>query len=237
MSTICINQPEGLGDIIFLMTLVRRLAEVHDARRVLWPVNPQWVEGLRRAYPDIDFIDKQEVRLDYEAKAAHTWMGMSVIPLRWAHEHVHKGPMDFMRAKYEMYSQDWTTWKMRGEFERTDINEIALYSRLNPGQKINPYTLINNRYKSDESGIYSGPLFKLSTQEVVVMESIPNFSLFDWSRVIMNAREIHTVGTSLIYLLELLQPTCKIYIYPRIPQHRDHRRYEYILRSCDYVLK
>lgn len=232
--SILINQPAGLGDIIFSMSMVRALSDEYGD--VLWPVQQQWVEGLRRAYPDIKWIDQREVKIDYERKDNYEYLGMWVLPLRFAHEKIKKGAVDFMRAKYEAYNDDWQDWMEDGEFERDENMETALCSRYRATALHRPYVIINNTYKSDGSGKAPFQIKVDDAIDYVYMEAIPGYSLFDWSKLLLNAKEIHTVGTSLIYILELIEPTCPIYIYPRLPQHRDHRRYDYILRSCDYRL-
>lgn len=229
-----VNQPEGLGDIIFSMALVRAMAEEYGD--VLWPVRREWVDGLRVAYPDIKFIDRGECKIDYERKDWHDWHGLNVWPLRFAHEAINKGHVDFLRAKYEAYKGTWEDWMENGEFEHNEINEIALMGALQIPQRTRGYVLVNQTYKSDETGKIAMGIFTDPGQPIVEMRSMSSFSLFDWSKVIINASEIHTVGTSILFLIELLKPKCKVYVYPRLPQHKDHRRYDYILRSCDYVL-
>jgi hypothetical protein len=55
------------------------------------------------------------------------------------------------------------------------------------------------------------------------------YSLFDWAAVMEQAVEIHTVSTSIIYLLELLHLRAHIYI--RRPDERSHSYYDYLLEQ------
>lgn len=236
MTSLYINQPAGLGDIIFSMSAVRQQASRYS--RVYWPVDPQWVEGLNRAYPDIRFISRAESIINHESRQEQivrdTPLGdLYIIPLRFS-DSLCRVPFKFcMKSKYSYFGLDWKDWQKDGTFEHTEELEIALKGKLRGNALHKQYVLINRIYKSDESGrAHNIPII----DRAIEMRHHEGFSLFDWSKLIMTAKEIHTVGTSLIYLIELLKPTCKVFVYPRQPQHRDHSRYEYILRSCDYVL-
>ena len=68
------------------------------------------------------------------------------------------------------------------------------------------------------------------------MRSIPGFSLFDWSLVIEKATEIHTVGTSINYLIELLEIEGKeVVLYKRLPDENHYENYDYILEKHSYI--
>jgi hypothetical protein len=47
------------------------------------------------------------------------------------------------------------------------------------------------------------------------MQLIEGFNLFDWCQVIENAAEIHTVETSICYLIEKMNTTKKLFMYAR----------------------
>jgi hypothetical protein len=54
------------------------------------------------------------------------------------------------------------------------------------------------------------------------MDILDGFTLFDWSKIIENASEIHTVSTSNLFLLETLTLKAdKINIYPRKPRENN----------------
>ena len=53
--------------------------------------------------------------------------------------------------------------------------------------------------------------------KIVNLAYIEGFTLLDWGKVIESASEIHTVSTSLIYMIEVLykKPMQNIHIYQR----------------------
>lgn len=231
MKTVIILQYFGIGDIIFSQSIARRF--INEGYHVVWPVEPYFVEGLRRAYPDITFVDWTKFPTDYNLKEDVETSGLRFIPLRWA-DQIMKVPFrDCMKSKYMLYKMPWENWKDGAIYLRDPKKEAQLFSMLGCGN--GPYTLCNTWYKSHGRGE-----IKILTNDGlprVNMQTLDGFSLFDWSLVIQRAENIHTVSTSIIYLLELLQLQAKkICIYIRRPQESSHKNYDYLLKSHPYTL-
>lgn len=188
----------GLGDIIFTQTLVRDIA---DGRRIIWGVEPLFADGLRMAYPDITWVDKDMLNVDYECMDDKVVSGVRILPIRWAAELLGVPYSQVMRAKYDLYGHDFMDWKRLAYYRRDSDRERGLMKLLGIEQG-DRYNLINQTYQSDVRGF----------RKIDIDNGLPNiylsvlngYSLFDWSLVIENATEIHTVETSIIYLLELL---------------------------------
>lgn len=224
-----INQFFGLGDIIFEQTAIHSMG--YD--NIIWPVEPQFVDGLNRAYPDISFVNKNSFNIDYERKDNYIIHDSVVIPMRFA-DSICKVPYwQCMQSKYVLLNQDWHSWKEKAMWERDKDREQLLFNMLR-GHSC--YNLINKTFGSNNAG----------RVDINVDNGLPNiymhehdgFSLFDWALIIENAANIYTVSTSIIYLLELLNLKAKeIKIYLRKPYEQDHRNYDYILTSHKYVLE
>ena len=95
------------------------------------------------------------------------------------------------------------------------------------------YTFVNKRDASNEKR-------RIETEEtgelpIIEMENIEGYSLFDWTSVILNATEIHTVSTSLLFMFEMLPITCPIHLYVRKPMEKDFSFVDYIF-TRDYIL-
>ena len=115
-----------------------------------------------------------------------------------------------------------TTFIIRRLFEHLGLKEGV------------PFRLINKRFTSLESKAVQIP----ESKEIqnIEMTSIPGFSLFDWSMVIEKATEIHTVGTSIVYLTELLELAAKeVVLYKRLPDENHFQNYDYILERHNYI--
>lgn len=225
-----INQYFGLGDIIFCMTLARKW--IKEGHEVTWPVFPQFVDQLNRAYPDVTFIDWTEVKCNYERKDEHDWNNYRVVPLRWNVDIMNVPYTQCMASKYDLFGLDYQDWRNGAMWERdSNIESILFFTQKEPTK---PYRIINNTFGSDSSlrVSISPPADHLAD---IFMRNIEGYSLFDWALLLENASEIHTVSTSLFYLLELLDITCPIHLYPRKPIEHDFRNIDYLFTK-PYIL-
>lgn len=217
------NQFAGIGDVIFAQTLAHNYLK--DGHSVLWPVLPQFVGGLQRAYPKIEFKDWKQVDIDYNRQETYLDWDRVVIPLRWAREILKVPYTDCMAAKYLLFLEPVERWREHAMWERDHTQERHLFDALGlkEGQ---PYNLINNTFRSDFSGkvrVKPG-----NDYPNVFMKHYEGFSLFDWHLTIRNAAEIHTVSTAILYMLEIMDLKQPIHLYPRQPDEVDFRNVEYL---------
>lgn len=226
-----ILQPFGIGDVIFSMGAIKMLND-----KILWPVLPEYASDLNRAYPDIHFIDWNLVKVDYNRKDRHFHQDAEVIPLRWQDVPI----WECMKNKFAYFGLDWKLWRPGAMWKRDYEKEFALVKRLDieRGEKFN---LINIKWGcQSRDGLRPGASY-VSFKAVdnglrnIVLDIIPGYSLFDWSTIIERAANIHTVSTSLLYLIELLRLSAKeIHLYRR-PNEKDFKNVDYIF-SKNYIL-
>lgn len=216
---IIINQPCGIGDIIFCMTIARRWKE--EGHEIYWPVLPQFLEGLKRGYPDIIFMDWRTIKIDYERKDEHDTVidgtQYRVIPLRWNVEIMNVPYFSCMSSKYSLFGWDFKDWKEKAMWWRDEEQENKLLDFYRSQSLTEGYNVVNRIYGSDMK--LSIPLSKINPGNgqfcLPLMGDKNIFSLFDYAKVLENASEIHTVSTSILYLLELLDIQCPIHLYER----------------------
>lgn len=218
----------GLGDNIFTISLLKQLCEAGD--NILYPVMPQNVEGLQRAYPDVTFVDYRLLNINYENKHEVKTLTYRTLPIRYADQIMRVDYSHCMRAKYDMYGLDYNTWRdvkpMRDEDRENSLswvfrgNEIPASGQYN---LISPYYGSNSQFKLDikpDNGLPN-----------VYMSSVPGYSLFDWQLLIENATTIHAVSSSIVYLLELLDlRATEVHLYPR------HHEPNTWLKNIEYLL-
>jgi len=232
--TIIPNQFFGLGDIIFTQTLVRRIA---DGRPIIWPVLPHFVEGLNRAYPDITFVDWQSMRIEYgrtdQFAFEHEELGdCTVLPLRWADTILKVPYNDCMKAKYLLYGMDFDDWRVDAKWLRDGLKELTLFKSfiLHSGVE---YDLINCFFGSETNKLSVDMQMSCQT---ISMATLSGYSLFDWQHVIQHAAAIHTVNTSIIYLLEMLELKApEIHLYQRPIKGQTFDNIRYLLKRHKYV--
>jgi len=221
---LCVLQHHGIGDVIFCQTLVRSLGN-YD---ITWPVQSQFIEGLKRAYPDIEWIPDTQSPVPLDIKR-DCWHGeYRVIPIRWSDQILKVPYRHVMKAKYDMYRMPFQTWKRDAMWKRDYEKENQLFKLLNLKPK--EYILKNLTFLSNSSR-------KIDIQiDGIEMKEIHGFSLFDWAKVFENAKEIHTVSTSILYILDMLD-TCPVNVYVRRPIERDHSFYSYIFTDKKFIYK
>lgn len=227
---IVVLQHFGIGDVIFCQTAIRNK---YPGEKIYWPVLTGYVEGLNRAYPDIEFVDSAGHEAMLALKEFTVYKGFNVVPLRWSYEIIKVPFWQCMMSKYLLFNMDYEIWKDKAMWVRDTEREQELfnYLGLREGES---FALVNTTFGSDFSGRVN---IKIPRTKTVTMRTIAGFSLFDWAYVIQKASVIHTVSTSIIYLLEMLELTAKvIHIYIRRPHESNHRNYDYLLKKHRYYL-
>ena len=231
VDTIIINQFQGLGDVMFMITIARKYIE--QGFKVLWPINSLFLD-IQKHYPDIDFIDMNLLKLNYNNRYPYKVSNCWVMPFRFSDYLVGVKYRDCMKSKYMYVGDNWETWKDKAEIKFDTRKALALFNILGikHGEK---FTLINRKFRSDFSG-EADIVMDLDNRNIE-MTPIEGFTLMDWYLVIMAASSIHTVGTSIIYLLELLnlKKSTQIHIYLREPDEKDFGNYEYIMQKHSYI--
>lgn len=222
----------GLGDCIFIITLLRKLAG--DTYKILYPVMPNYVEGLQRAYPDITFIPFTMVNVNYHCKEEYENEHYRYLPIRFAESVLGLPYTSCMSAKYSLFGLDYRTWKDNAKYERDFKLESLLMDsfKIEKGEK---YNLINRYFGSDYQ--YKVDINVDNGLRNIEMQSDLKFiSLFDWSSIIENATTIHVANSSILYLLELLELKAEsVNLYCRKPQESNFDNTSY-LHSKEYIL-
>ena len=215
-----ILQPRGIGDIIFCQTIAQKL--ISSGHEVTWPVDKQFLEGLKRAYPEINFIPDSETPVSIDTRKFTKVNGYNVYPIRFSDTIHGVNYKNVMRAKYDMMGMDFMDWKKCAMWTRDEAQENKLVDLVNAKGE---YCLVNDNFTT--AGRRAVLQYKTNLP-IVKMDYIPGFSLFDWAKVIENATEIHTVSTSILYMFEVLGLSCIPSIYIRRPVEKDHSFYNYL---------
>jgi hypothetical protein len=228
--TVIVNQFFGIGDVIWSQTLVRYLA---NGKRIIWGVLPRYVDGLSRAYPDITFVDHRLLNIDYDRKEDHIDRGSRILPIRWADVMLNKPYNMCMRAKYDLYEMPWEQWVNRAKWQRNIFHEQEFFKRFDIEGDFN---FVNN-FAGSESQLL-GSIQLDNGLPTIEMREIEQYSLFDWAHILEQATHIHTVSTSIIYVLEMLHLKAKEIHYYLKPNEADFSSTDYIVKNSrhNYIL-
>lgn len=217
MKTVLVLQAFGMGDCIWAQSIAHHF--IDQGYSVVWPVKSPFYHQLIKAYPKIHWVPDSIVKSElFLIKEKIEVEGMLIAPIRWSDSYMKLPYKDVMIAKYLMYELDWNIWREHAMWERNINKERMLMKELGLLDGV-PYCLVNKRFGSNpvrEVEIKPGMAYKQ-----VEMREVPGYSLFDWTMTILNASEIHTVSTSLLFCLEMLPLNCPIHIYTRKPIEGD----------------
>lgn len=220
MKNAIINQPAGLGDILFCYKLAAKLCE--NDFKVTWPVIPQYLSDIKKyikPHPNIEFVDgEKDFSLKhfsmYEMSPIITEQGDFYLPLTFADRHFQKGE-SFLKTKYKLFQATqkalgldeleipYDSWSEPIELIRDENKEKTLFYDVLGLEDSDYYILVNKKY-----GTYPDVRVKnfsiAESCKIIELDALEGYSLFDWCLVIERAKKIYSVDTSLFFLIELL---------------------------------
>lgn len=204
-----VNQAAGLGDILFLVPLVRALMQ--EGNSVLWPIADHYF-NIAKHFPDIKMVKKSDYHfLPYETKGIVETQFGRMLPYRFASEILGHGFRTMMRDKYDLYGHSHLMW--RGlTYSRFRDKENELKQLVGA---IGDYVLINRDFGEPSRGMKSTINYS-GENKVIEMRIIPGYSLIDWLGVIESAIECHVANSSIMYLLELMDIKTPVNVYKRL---------------------
>lgn len=228
MKNCLIHQPLGLGDILFVQGIVKHL--IDDGWMVHYPINNFYYELVSSYikmdnlfwykegdnFPLKDFYGKEEAYKDND-----NWY----LPLTWADCYSRTQPMI---SKYFYARVPVDDWRKGLTIQRKFDKEKELMKAYDLHEN---FILVNKNYNFPQ--LKKQANFKvessLKIHEMSYYQDKQNdFSLFDWIGAIEKAKEIHTVGTSIAYLVDKYAKTDKIYCYERRLGGQDRTYHEEI---------
>lgn len=222
MNNLVINQPFGLGDIIFLQGLVEKLRQDNN---IIFPVADEyaWIEDYL-GRENVHFPKRSEVRINYEDST----ISEGYLPLRFSTQILRNlRPNDYshdhtvMEDKYSLMGYDYSIWR-DFPLNRNLDKEDKLIKEL--GLQANDYTFINEMYGSNAVG--SGSINIPKQGKTVTLFRKEGYTLFDWIGVLEKCKAFHTVDTSIVWLIDYLKLEGEKVVYPR---HRSMTAVETVL--------
>ena len=207
-----INQPFGLGDILFLEPMFRFFHKRNGYKPTLWVRDhflhlQEYIESVEMVSCSNKDIDNANMTFDY-------------FPARFANQ-IYRGYDKFdhhdaenmMLDKYRLASIDVEAWKMI-HLKFNEGRAMELMEKKVGNTK--DYILVN-----ETSGVGKIEIPIKSDCKIIKMEYVPGYSLIDWYLVIANAKENHHISTSTFFLFQAIsnlfggQLATKIFLYPR----------------------
>lgn len=194
---------------------------------VIFPVHENYL-NIAPYFPDINFRSRNKINIDYDCREITRTNEYTVIPFRYSNIFQKVPYRLVMRAKYDMVGADFNLWR--------ELTIERNYSRENELKKIlgiyddEKFDFVCERYGNAGRKILIG---RPTNRTTVFLYHIKGFTLLDWCGLIEQAEEIHTVHTSIHYLLEVLNVKKPPHIYTRKPLETSHSFYKYLFAK-DY---
>jgi hypothetical protein len=214
--SIIILQAAGIGDVLFCQKIAHQLAQKYK-KPIQWPLIKEiaWISDYIITDPLIEFVEYNEHTYNkyYSCKVPQIVDDILVIPIGSADQHLYKHPI--MESKYVMCNLDYNGWEKYIKIKRNKDKEDTLYDAV---VTTKDYVYVNRIYATPPNQQISNfvDLNPLKNQNIVHHRFLDGFNIFDWIKVAINAKEIHTVSTCNFYIFEALQSTMPpIHLYCR----------------------
>jgi len=227
MKLCLIKQPAGIGDIFFCQKIAK--AMMSQGYQIIWPLRPDIV-WIRDYITDIYFpsVNDSFPGKDIFDNAAGCVIEENGAFISTATADITHSDGKIMSSKYSMIGLDYDDWQDYFHFDRNLDKENELYYNVLGLTDDAEFIFINNLYNTDikNSNLFSENNFDLP---VVELKIIDGFTLFDWCKVLERAKKIHTINTSINYIIEVIDTLYDEYV---IYAHDERNKSE-----IDYLFK
>lgn len=220
--TVLIHQPCGLGDIFFLQKIVH--LNIQRGHKVIYPVNDNLLfvkdyiqkDGLEFVSVNSDFgynhlFSRTEYYEDDDVIYYPCWIADRFIP----------GCV--MRAKYKMFDIDWTDWANYFTYQRNYEKEDKLYYDVLGLDDHIEYNFLNKTFGSYPHVDTKKEVHVKNNLPTVEMTLIEGYNIFDWLKVIINAKNFYSVDTAILFLMEKQKLKCEENDIELWSRHWDNR--------------
>jgi len=242
-----INQPAGLGDILYTLKIAVNL--IRTGFKVIWPVIPEYIWIKRHIFIEhLSFILPQELNDPllaelYTSKicAPYKHSNIYYLPLRYVLHNPSYAVVELpMFSKYIMADMEEDSFNWWDVYSKSLILSCdkgkLLYDRI---VQYPDYNIMNSMVGSPD-GIHLhtvNPIYNsdINKYHIVPLQILDGFSIFDWYVVLDRAHQLHTPDTSLCFVVDILRKSIglcantRAFMYPRDPNRPNVPLY---LTSC-----
>lgn len=219
-----INQPRGVGDLIFCQHLVKTVCGENH----LWPVEEMFYEQVTQAYPEINWVPKSGYETPIRISRRAKFGPFEILPIRFSDSYMKVPYKWVMKAKYDMFGLDYRDWPKSAQWKRNAAKEQQLKELKTSG---NPYAVVNTNHGG--SKFMSVGINPTTDLGVVHMNFTEGYTMFDWAAIFEGAEEIHTVGTGVLFMLEMLELKNKVKVYKRA-NNEPHENHNYLFTPSKF---
>lgn len=204
-----VKQAFGLGDILFLSPLIQEIEKDGNIEEIYWKIKDEyyWVK---------DYLEFYKVTFIKESNNNFLFEEFQTLNFEQSFHIV--GGRDCMESKYNLVKAPLEIWR-NISFKRNFEKEAELLQKLNISEN-EEFIFVNNNF-ADPNLKYSTNINVETNLRIITLEYLEGFTLLDWMSVLQQAKEIHTVSTSLYFVIEGIGRTEGLHLYPRKPFDKD----------------
>lgn len=223
MKPCIIKQPAGIGDVFYL----QKVADFYRNKgcKIIWPLRDD-IFWISEYIPDIEWYKLSD---NFPGKELFNYVGFTetndfvYIDASTADRTYNTDPTRIMSSKYGLVGIDHLDWNNYFKFNRNIERENDLYYNVLNLEDDSSYVYVNDIVTTDiiKTGKLSNKKFD---HQVISNQIIDGFTLFDWIKVLENAKEIHSIPTALCFIVDVIDTNAKIFYYPH-----DERQYKDVI--------
>ncbi len=242
MGTVTINQPAGLGDIIWIQPILQML--VDKGFDVIYPVIAHYLP-MAKEYLPREGVNYVSLEAEYPFKELfgnpNIVQNNNQYYLPLTYSHLHFPSSSLMISKYLMTQTPLQDWRRCIPRIRNTEREKKLWSIVNPK---NEEFILANKYFGTPPHTKERRLNITNCSAKIIHidyrdQDLKEFHPFDWIGIIEKAKEIHFVQTAFSFLADMYAPqTSLLHLYDRIGKE-DKPRYlkdfEYVQRHPNWI--
>jgi hypothetical protein len=219
MKNCLIYQPCGLGDLIWIQPIVDKF--IDQGYSVYLPVIELYYDMLKRHVekPNLIWVRETEdfpMKPNYGGHVPLADENNVYVPLSFSNYYLKN--CSVMISKYYFTGTPITNWHKSINIKRDLNREKQLMESYNIDIS-KPYTIFNMTYGTPPNHVVRETKMAPTTDIVINMnfekDKANGFTLFDWIGAIEQASEIHTVETSLCYLVDMYAKSDKLFMYEK----------------------
>jgi hypothetical protein len=182
----------GLGDSLINIGLVRALSHRHPKKKFYYAVRFSYFHSIAWMFQDLFNVFPLAIAGEREARQFASFLNIDYWPIGIDNVDIEKFDASFYRQHQVSFEERWSNC-----FVAPGPLAEILYQQLNP--KDEPYILLCT---TDSAGIRY-ELQCNNPRGLKVIEVYPaSNNIYDWTKLVFKASQIHTIDTAFIHLVE-----------------------------------
>lgn len=192
----------GLGDHFICNGLVRYCIKNNVSKSASLVVKHKYFDNVSRMFRDLENLKFTTVETDDEFISYYNDNPAPIVKAGFEYCNNYAFDRSFYDSVKIPFKERWDSWHV----ERNPETEQKLYDQLNINED---YIFVH-----DSSSIASYNLkIDSNARQIKPEKNVYETSIFDWMKVIENAKEIHVINSSFVHLIDSMKVNGDLYYH------------------------